>query len=450
MAMIPVHHMAGKSVGVLGLGASGLATAKALLAAGAHVYVWDDNDAARGRAANQGLTVSDLSGVSLDALVPSPGIPMTYPAPHPMIAAARKQGADVLGDVELFAQARSGLPAHKVVSITGTNGKSTTTALIAHMLNAAGLKAIIGGNFGPPILSLEQQECVYILELSSFQLEQTYSLASDIAIFLNLTPDHGDRYASMKSYGAAKQSLLDMQGTAGTAVIAIDDAEGRRLAGHVSNTLVPISGVGAAADWSVIDGALCHKGKAVCAQAGWPALKGPHNAQNAAAASAACFALGLSHTQIAEGLSSYQALAHRSQPVGQVGQVAFINDSKATNPDATAKSLQAYDSIYWLAGGSDKGSDFSMLADYVGAVDAAYFFGQTRGALKADLNTLNAQTFEAMQDAFASAATAAREAGKPCTVLLSPACASFDQFKSFAHRGQVFTRLVTDLKQEAA
>lgn len=451
MAMIPLTHMAGKTVGVLGLGASGLATAKALTASGAHVHVWDDKAAAREHAASEGLTVADLTDDALDALVPSPGIPMTHPAPHPMIAAARKRGAQILGDVELFAQARSALPAHKVVSITGTNGKSTTTALVAHMLNAAGRKAVIGGNFGPPILSLDACERVYVLELSSFQLEQTYSLASDIAVFLNLTPDHGDRYASMATYGEAKQSLFDMQGANAAAVIAIDDAEGLRLAGHAANSVVPVSGAGAdGAQWRVAQGALLHDGTQVSAQADWPALKGPHNAQNAAAAAATCSALGLSHAEISSGLASYEALAHRSQPVGHIGQVQFINDSKATNPDATAKSLQAYDSIHWLAGGSDKGSDFAMLGEYAGGVEAAYFFGQTRSALASALPDLGAHSFETLQQAFASAAAAAQSSGKPCTVLLSPACASFDQFKSFADRGNVFTALVSALKQEAA
>lgn len=439
--MIPLDHMSGKSVGVLGLGASGRAAAAALIAAGAKVTAWDDNEAARKTADD--LALQDLASQQVDVLVSSPGIAMTYPAPHPAIAFAMSNGAAVCGDVELFAQARDALPTHKVVAITGTNGKSTTTALIAHLLNAAGITAVIGGNFGPPILSLTPAECIYVLELSSFQLEQTASLVSDIAVFLNLTPDHSDRYASMAHYGAAKQRLFDMQGHAGKAVIAVDSLEGQRLAKHVKNQVISIGQPYAA--WCVDNGTLKHHGQAISQQHDWPALQGPHNAQNAAAAAAVCFALGVAYDGIAAGLAGYQALAHRAQPVGQTGQIAFINDSKATNPDATAKSLQAYSNIYWLAGGSDKGSDFSSLAEHIKSVRAAYFFGQTRTALKAQVSGVKSQLFETMDSAFAAALRDARQSGMACTIVLSPACASFDQFRNFAHRGEVFTALVKEV-----
>lgn len=447
--MIPLEHMKGKAAQVLGLGASGMAAARALLEAGAVVTVWDDSEAARTRAKDAGLTLSDRLDAGLKVLVSSPGIPMVYPAPHPMIAHAAAIGAQVCGDVELFAQARKNLPVHKVVSITGTNGKSTTTALITHILNAAGRAAVIGGNFGPPMLSLAPAECIYVLELSSFQLEQTHSLVSDITVFLNLTPDHGDRYASMERYGAAKRRMFEMQNGHGTSVIAVDDQEGEYLAGNVQNTCVPVSAERAAV-WCVSGGHLCHAGDLVSAQKDWPDLQGPHNAQNAAAAAGVCDALGLTSEQIASGLSTYRALAHRSQPVGRAGKVQFINDSKATNPDATAKSLQAYPAIHWLAGGSDKGSDFSMLAAHTHGVAGAYFFGQTKARLQRDLPALNAQTFDTMEAAFAAAAAKATQLEGASTVLLSPACASFDQFSSFAHRGDVFTALVTAHLQEAA
>lgn len=447
--MIPLDHMKGLKVGVLGLGASGLATAQALAAAGAAVSAWDDGEVARERAAKQGIHIHSLLDEALDLLVSSPGIPMAHPAPHPVIAHAQSQGVSVCGDVELFAQARRQLPPHHVVSITGTNGKSTTTALIAHILNAAGKRAVIGGNFGPPMLSLEPSECIYVLELSSFQLEQTHSLASDVAVFLNLTPDHQDRYIDMASYGAAKRRLFDMQGTTGCSVIAADDAQGRALSAAVKNACTTVSAA-SQADWCVQNGTLLRGGAAVAAQSDWPDLQGPHNAQNAAAAAGACAAFGLSNADIAAGLASFKALNHRSQPVGQRGQVRFINDSKATNPDAVAKSLQAYPAIHWLAGGNDKGSDFGMLAAYLSGVEAAYFFGQTKDKLAADLPSLEAETFATLEEAFAAATGRASASNDAATVLLSPACASFDQFKNFAHRGEVFTALVERFVQGAA
>lgn len=451
MAMIPLKHMAAKTVGVLGLGATGIAAAKALAASGAQVTVWDDNADARSRAASQGLVVGQLADRALDVLVTSPGIALSHPVQHAAIAHAYKIGATVVGDVELFAQARSALPAHKVVSITGTNGKSTTTALIAHILNSAGKDAVIGGNFGPPVLSLDAKECVYVLELSSFQLEQTGSLVSDVAVFLNLTPDHSDRYARLEDYAAAKQRLFDMQGGAGTAVIAIDDAEGLRLAAAARNTVVKASASGeAGAQWFVRDGALYHGETRVAGQAEWPDLQGPHNAQNVAVAAATCHVLGVTPAQIVLSLQDFKALAHRSQPVGQRGAIQFVNDSKATNPDAAAKALQAFPAIHWLAGGSDKGSDYAHLAPYLGAVKAGYFFGQTKTALKAALPGLNAALFETLDDAFSAAVTQARTEQSACTVLLSPASASFDQFKSFVHRGEAFTQLVQALDEGAA
>lgn len=447
--MIPLTHMKGLKVGVLGLGASGLATARALAGAGAAVYVWDDGEAARESAAKAGFQINSLMDEMLDLLVSSPGIPMAYPAPHPVIAHAQSQGTAVCGDVELFAQARGQLPPHHVVSITGTNGKSTTTALIAHILKTAGQTAMIGGNFGPPILSLDPSACIYVLELSSFQLEQTSSLVSDVSVFLNLTPDHEDRYADMASYGAAKRRLFEMQGASGCSIIAIDDQEGRALSAAVKNRCVTVSAE-RPADWSVQHGRLYCGAAVVAAQADWPDLQGPHNAQNAAAAAGACAALGLSNADIAAGLASFQALNHRSQPVGRRGHVRFINDSKATNPDAVAKSLQAYPAIHWLAGGSDKGSDFDMLAAYLSDVEAAYFFGQTKDKLAADLPTLGAETFATLEEAFAAATGRACASNEAATILLSPACASFDQFKNFAHRGEVFTALVERFVQEAA
>ncbi|MEM7568789.1 MAG: UDP-N-acetylmuramoyl-L-alanine--D-glutamate ligase [Pseudomonadota bacterium] len=449
--MISLSHLRGQSIGVLGLGASGLATARALKAAGADVVCWDDTDAARAKASAEGFVVAQPDMDAITMLVTSPGIPIAYPTPHPIIAEALASQIDVIGDIELFAQARAALPKHSVIGITGTNGKSTTTALIGHCLNAAAHSAHIGGNFGPPVLSLPADGGVYVLELSSFQLEQTQSLACDVAIFLNLSPDHGDRYASMADYGAAKQRLFDMQTSEQVAVLALDDEEGRRLAGQVSGKVTGVSVSGNPdALWQLKHGALLCGGNPVSKAADWPALKGPHNAQNAAAAAAACAALGLSFADIAHGLETFPGLAHRSQHVGSLGAIAFVNDSKATNPDAAARSLMAYENIHWLAGGSDKGGDFSVLNDALSNVTRAYFFGQTGPVLKEAVLLEEAACFETMESAFDAAVANAKASSEPATVLLSPACASFDQFRNFAHRGEVFSQLARGVQQEAA
>ncbi|MEO0412367.1 MAG: UDP-N-acetylmuramoyl-L-alanine--D-glutamate ligase [Pseudomonadota bacterium] len=449
--MIPLSHLSGQTVGVLGLGASGLATARALTASGVTVLCWDDAQKGRDAATEEGFTVAELPIPGIGLLVSSPGIPIAYPRPHPVIAKALAASIAVIGDVELFAQTRPALPSHQVIAITGTNGKSTTTALIGHCLESAGIAAQIGGNFGPPVLSLEPNGGVYVLEMSSFQLEQTQSLASDIAIFLNLTPDHGDRYGSFADYGAAKQRLFDMQGDNNTAVIALDDDEGRRLASQAEAAVVPISGVGAqGAEWAVIDGELAYHGRAISSQRDWPALKGPHNAQNAAAAAAACYVIGLSPDEIARGLETFGGLQHRSQRVVQVGDLTFVNDSKATNPDATLRSLQAFDNIFWLAGGSDKGSDFSLLNTALEHVKAAYFFGQTGPVLAEVVSLETSRVFDTLEDAFDAAVADATSTSEPATVLLSPACASFDQFRNFAHRGDVFTQLSIGAERKAA
>ncbi|MGD1956899.1 MAG: UDP-N-acetylmuramoyl-L-alanine--D-glutamate ligase [Sphingomonadales bacterium] len=448
--MIPLPHMSGKTVGVLGLGASGLASAKALTASGAAVLCWDDGEAARVKAAAQHLAVKPFSGADVDLLISSPGIPLAYPAPNPITAQALEAQVPVVGDVELFAKARAALPEHKVVGITGTNGKSTTTALIAHCLQSAGLDVQIGGNFGPPILSLDPVCDVFVLELSSFQLEITNSLDCDVAVFLNLSPDHGDRYASMNDYAVAKQRLFDMQRAQHDAIIAVDDAEGQRLAASVTGQVIPVSGSGRPARWTVRDGALWFENDVVSKQADWPALKGHHNAQNAAAAAAACHQLGLSRDQIAKGLASYEALAHRSQCVAQAGQLSFINDSKATNPEAAAQSLTAYDAVYWLAGGSDKGSAFDVLLEPAKSLRGAYFFGQTGPSMADALGFPSETIFNDMKGACDAAVGAAQQAGGPATILLSPACASFDQFKNFADRGDAFTQLARGVERQAA
>lgn len=449
--MIPLPSLSGQTIGVLGLGASGLATAAALTSAGAVVQCWDDDEACRRAAVDSGYDVAEPVIPGIAMLVSSPGIPIAYPAPHPLIGAALEKRIPIVGDVELFAQARPILPAHTVVGVTGTNGKSTTTALIAHCLVTAGRAVQIGGNFGPPVLSMAPSEGVYVLELSSFQLEQTQSLACDVAVFLNLTPDHSDRYASMADYGAAKQRLFDMQRPDQRAMIAIDDAEGRRLAGQVSAQVDTVSSNDQdSANWKVVSGNLVHNGALIAAQADWPALKGPHNAQNAAVAAAACHALGLSRAEIAAGLASFESLEHRSQCVAEAGHITFINDSKATNPDAAARSLQAYTNIYWIAGGSNKGSDFTPLRGALGAVTSAFFYGETGPSLAAALGYEAANVFGTLESAFTAALSAAQRAKEPATVLLSPACASFDQFSSFAHRGEVFTQLARCAQKKAA
>jgi UDP-N-acetylmuramoylalanine--D-glutamate ligase len=429
--MITAGAWSGKRYAVLGLARSGIATVNALLGGGASVTAWD-SDAAR-REAVTGATLADpleIDLASFDGVVVSPGVPLNT---HPIAGRARSAGVPVLGDIELFAHARAGLPPHRVVGITGTNGKSTTTALIHHILQAAGVPTLMGGNIGLPIL--EQQPLpaggVYVLELSSYQIDLTSTLDCDVAVLLNITPDHLDRYDGFDAYAASKARLFAMQTPGHAAIIGIGDTPSALVARQVAQA-------GRSADLTKIAPGVCMD------QSRWPSLQGPHNAQNALAAIAACEALGVDNAAIEAGLASFAGLPHRMQRVGEVDGVAYIDDSKATNPESVAPALAAFPRIHWILGGKPKGDDLDACRPGFGHVVHAYTIGEAgprfAEILAPELPVEDAGTL----DAAVRAAAARAVPGE--VVLLSPACASFDQFSDYAERGRAFARAVENLR----
>lgn len=443
---------------VMGLGKSGAVAARALAAAGATVLAWDDT--AERRAALQGVdgvTVTDLAVRGLDgveALVLSPGIPHTHPQPHPVAAAAKAAGIAIVGDVELLLRA---LPDRRLVAITGTNGKSTTTALIGHVLASAGVRAEVGGNLGRPALDFDDPGAagVIVLELSSYQLELTPSLAPTVAVWLNITPDHIDRHGNLAGYVAAKRRIFAHQTPSGVAVVGWDDEISRDVGERLrrdGRRVVCISGSG-----PVVGGVYAEDGELVDARSGRPesimklaeapALPGAHNAQNAAAAYAACASLGVSPAVIAAGIRSFPGLAHRQERVGEAAGVLYVNDSKATNADAAARALACYGTVYWIAGGRGKEGGVAALAPFFPRIRKAYLIGEAAGVFARQIGdacrtvlcgTLEAAVRQAHHDALAEGLPGA-------VVLLSPAAASFDQFPNFEVRGDRFRALVHDL-----
>jgi UDP-N-acetylmuramoylalanine--D-glutamate ligase len=421
---------AGKRYAVLGLARSGMATVETLLASGAEVTAWDrrpgPRDALAGRAEIADPLAIDLAG--FDGVVLSPGVPLNT---HPIADKAREAGVPLIGDIELFAQARSDLPPHKVVGITGTNGKSTTTALVHHILKTAGVPTAMGGNIGLPILAQEPLTGggVYVLELSSYQIDLTFSLDCDVAVLLNITPDHLDRYDSFEAYAASKARLFEMQ-SRGWAVIATDDSLTQEIARHRAVQLTCVS-MDDYSKWQ------CH----------WPTLQGPHNRQNAAAAIAVAKELGIGWPTIEVALASYPGLPHRMERVAERNGVLFINDSKATNPASTAPALAAYPRVHWICGGLPKGDDLDECAPHFGHVVAAYTIGEAGPRFAEILEPhMPVERCEMLCEAVQRAIAAARPGE---VVLFSPACASFDQFRDYEQRGDSFRKLVAELTGSA-
>jgi UDP-N-acetylmuramoylalanine--D-glutamate ligase len=419
---------ADKDYAVLGLARSGRATVEALLASGARVTAWDASEQARAAVPpHDHLRFADPLAVSLygfAGVVVSPGVPLNR---HPIAARAREAKVPLIGDVELFAQARAGLPPHKVVGITGTNGKSTTTALIRHLLDAAGIPATMAGNIGAPILARDPlpQGGVYVLELSSFQIDLTHSLDCDVAVLLNISPDHLDRYDGMDDYAASKARLFAMQSPENVAVVAVDDDYTRAIAGQLSGRRVLVSA------------------RHVKDQSRWPALQGPHNAQNVAAAVAVARALGVADEATARGLATYPGLPHRMERVAEKNGVLFVNDSKATNPESAAPALAAYPAVHWIVGGLPKTEELGACEPWLGHVRAAYTIGEA-GPMFARLlkDKVPVEESELLVEAVTRAAKAAQPGE---VVLLSPACASFDQFRDYEARGDAFRAAVEAL-----
>ncbi|MBK5911705.1 UDP-N-acetylmuramoyl-L-alanine--D-glutamate ligase [Rhodothalassium salexigens] len=454
--MIPVPAYHGRRIAVFGLARTGLASCRALEASGATVLAWDDNADRRAPVTDLACDLYAADFAAIDALLLAPGVPLTHPAPHPLVARAAAAGCPILGDVELFETARPHLPAHRLVAITGTNGKSTSTALMAHVAAAAGRPSVAAGNIGVPVLSLNPLDAggVYVLETSSFQIDLTHSLRADVAILLNITPDHLDRHGSMAGYVRAKERLFEMQAPDATAVIGVDDAPGRRLAARCRQRVVPVSVTGAveggvyvSATGTLID-AIDGAARPVADLAGLAALAGRHNWQNAAAVYAAGRALGLAADAIARGLEGFTGLAHRMEPVATRGDVLFVNDSKATNPDAATRALAAFERVHWIAGGRAKDPHFQPLRDGAGRdalahVTHAYLIGEAAGDLAQALGTQVEHSRHAgMAQAVAAAAARARPGE---VVLLSPACASFDAYADFEARGEAFRAAVAGL-----
>ena len=461
--MIPVACFEGRTVAVFGLARSGLAAAKALIAGGARLACWDENEATRAVAAAEGLDLVDLAQAdwsTFAALVLSPGVPLTHPAPHWTVLRAQAAGIEIMGDIELFARAVAMAPEHKrprIVAITGTNGKSTTTALVGHVLRAAGRDARVGGNIGVGVLDLPDMHggAIYVLELSSYQLDLTSTLKPDVAILLNVSPDHLERHGGMEGYLAAKRRVLLNQGKGDTAVIGVDDAYGQQICTEITaankRTILPIS-----ARKSIGRGVYVLQGRLYDAVDGRVSevidltpirsLPGRHNWQNAAAAYAAARALGVSTVDAAEGLQSFPGLAHRMETIGAIGNVRFVNDSKATNADAARQAMSSYPKFYWIAGGQPKEGGITGLEDLFRGIVRAYLIGEAEDDFA---KTLEGQAPYARAGTLAAAVRAAfadarKEEGE-AIVLFSPACASFDQYADFEERGEAFRAAVQAL-----
>jgi UDP-N-acetylmuramoylalanine--D-glutamate ligase len=463
--MIPVRGFENQQVAVLGLGRSGLATARSLRAGGAVPVCWDDNPAARDLVAEEGFEVRDFLGHgALDAiacLVVSPGIPHLYPEPNKVVAAAWRAGVPVDNDIGLFFRSLAlqqwddfeQLP--RVIAVTGSNGKSTTSALIHHVLCEAGKPAQLAGNIGRGVLDIEppQDGGVIVLELSSYQTDLARALTPDVAVFTNLSPDHLDRHGGMGGYFAAKRRLF-AEGGPDRAIIGVDDPEGQYLANQLSE---------GAADNRVIQVSVARKltgpGWQVWARKGFlseyrkgrqagsidlraiSGLPGEHNHQNACAAYAACRALGIAPRTIEGAFHSFAGLPHRSQTIAEANGVRFVNDSKATNVDSAAKALRAFQNIRWICGGLEKDGGMGALSKAAGNVKKAYVIGRDAAQFAMQLEGIETQVCTSMDKAVASAVA---EAMPGDTVLLAPAAASFDQYDNFEKRGEDFAACVRD------
>ena len=458
--MIPVTAFKGRKIAVFGLGLSGLPAARSLLAGGAEIMAWDDSETARVAASAENIPLRDLKSEAwcdFAALVLAPGVPLTHPRPHWSVEKAKEAGVPAIGDTELFflERTKQGNPG-KVIVITGTNGKSTTTALTAHLLEQAGKRVALGGNIGKAVLDLPPfaSDLTYVLEFSSFQIDLTPSLAADAAALLNVTPDHLDRHGTLENYAAIKARVFDGLESNGTAVIGVDDAASRAIADRLPRPFaVKRIAVGRKVETGVWakDGIL-HEAEngtelAETSLAGIQSLRGAHNWQNAAAAYALARSQGIDAATIAKFMRSFAGLAHRMEQVGRLGRVLFVNDSKATNADATGKALASFDAIYWIIGGRAKEGGLSGLEQFYPKIVRAYLIGEAADAfakqLGSDVDHVRCGTLD---QAIAKAAVDARgsKAQEP-VVLLSPACASYDQFANFVERGNAFRDLVMKL-----
>jgi UDP-N-acetylmuramoylalanine--D-glutamate ligase len=459
--VIPVSTFAGKKVAVFGLGGSGLASCRALKAGGAEVVACDDDPKRMADAVAAGCAAADLRQAdwrTFAALVLAPGVPLTHPAPHWSVGLARAAAVPVIGDIELFCrERRSNAPKAPFVAITGTNGKSTTTALTAHLLATAGHEVQLGGNIGTAILSLEPPRAgrVHVIEVSSYQIDLAPSLDPSVGILLNVTEDHLDRHGTIANYAAVKERLVAGVQEGGTAIVGVDDNWCQAAADRIEragNQVVRVSVRRPLADGLYVEAeqimqAAGGGGRAVAQVRQIGSLRGRHNAQNAACATGAALALGLSPATIQQGLRSFPGLPHRMEEVGRMGRVLFVNDSKATNADSSAQALACFTDIFWIAGGKPKTGGLASLAGFFPRMRKAYLIGEAAASFAAELEGKVPHVVAGrLERAVALAARDAEAADvKEPVVLLSPACASFDQFRNFEVRGDAFRELVRGL-----
>jgi UDP-N-acetylmuramoylalanine--D-glutamate ligase len=456
--MIAAHSMQDKTVALFGLGGSGIATAKAIVAGGARVIAWDDNPESVARAQGAGIETSDLRLVDwkqFSSFVLSPGVPLTHPRPHWTVDLARAAGVEIIGDVELFVRERNLAGKNSpFIAITGTNGKSTTTALIAHIIRASGRDMQLGGNIGTAVMTLEPPADGrhYVVECSSYQIDLAPSINPTAGILLNLTPDHLDRHGTMQHYAEIKERLV---AGSETAIVGVDDSFCAAIADRLERAGKPVIRIskrlpipnGYFADGATLYLAESGAKTAVASLQGIGSLRGEHNAQNALAAFAACRSVGLSADEINAGLKTFPGLAHRMEQVARQGRTLFVNDSKATNADAAAPALSSFPRIYWIAGGLPKEGGIASLAGFFPRIAKAYLIGEAAPQFAATLG--EAAPYEISGTIAAAVEHAARDAAgdgsQEAVVLLSPACASFDQFQNFEKRGEAFRSAVLAL-----
>jgi UDP-N-acetylmuramoylalanine--D-glutamate ligase len=461
--VIPVTALAGKKVAVFGLGGSGLVSATALSAGGADVIAFDDSAESVAKAKAAGIATADLRKIDwskIAALVLAPGVPLTHPAPHWIVDLAHKAGVEVIGDIELFCRERRKLaPGAPFVAITGTNGKSTTTALVAHLVESAGMDAQLGGNIGTAILSLQpprqngSKSCrVHVIECSSYQIDLAPSLDPSVGILINLSEDHLDRHGTMERYAAVKERLVAGVPKSGTAIVGVDDEWCQKIAVRLAQSGKRVVRISVRRELTnglyVAGGRIMRAAGAeaspVAELGGIGSLRGQHNAQNAACATAAALALGLKPAAIQEGLRSFPGLAHRMEQLGRRGAVLYVNDSKATNADSAAQALACFSDIFWIAGGKPKTGGIESLRGFFPRIRKAYLIGEAADEFAATLSPGVPHEIDGTLDKALAAATRDAEAStvpEP-VVLLSPACASFDQYRNFEVRGDAFRDLV--------
>jgi UDP-N-acetylmuramoylalanine--D-glutamate ligase len=457
--VIAVNAFKGRTVAVFGLARSGLSAVRALKAGGAEIFAWDAKDALREEASAAGATVApeqEWPWERIVALILSPGVPLTHPKPHEVVERARAAGIEVIGDIELFARTQTTAP---VIAITGTNGKSTTTALIGHILAQAGFDAQVGGNIGQPVLDLAAPgaKTVYVLEISSYQIDLSPGFSPDVSILSNITPDHIDRHGSMENYAAVKTRLLKQTKKTGLNVVGVDDPHCAgiytKLTSNGGAPCVAVSvGKVLGRGIFVLDGVLYdaqhdHAAKIMDLKAA-EHLPGAHNWQNGALAYGAVKSIVKDTRTVAQATFSFPGLAHRIEEVGRIGKVRFINDSKATNAEATERALVCFSNIYWIIGGRPKAGGIAALEPHFSRIRKAYLIGEAAEEFAATLaGKVDAEFCGTLEAAVSAAAVdaAQSEAGAP-VVLLSPACASFDQFKDFEQRGDAFRSLVARLE----